>query len=101
MPSPEPNGNGATKPQNRAAWIPAKKAIPFKVFDAPYTSPGRGQVVVKNTAAAINPFDWALQYTGPIVAGHIKYPFIFGTDVAGEVVEIGPGVTRFAVGDRV
>ena len=31
----------------------------------------------------------------------LKYPFILGIDVAGEVVEIGPGVTRFRVGDRV
>ena len=31
----------------------------------------------------------------------LKYPFILGLDVAGEVVEIGPGVTRFKVGDRV
>ncbi|KAL4774745.1 chaperonin 10-like protein [Aspergillus nidulans var. acristatus] len=98
---PVTNGNGAPKPKNRAAWIPAKKVIPFKVGDAPYTRPGPGQVVVKNGAVAINPFDWVLQFIGPALAGYIRYPFIFGTDVAGEVVEVGPGVTRFAVGDRV
>lgn len=88
-------------PKNRAAWIPAKKVRPFKVGDAPYTSPGPGQVVVKNTAVAINPFDWVLQFIGPALAGYITYPFIFGTDVAGEVVEVGPDVERFRVGDRV
>ena len=88
-------------PLNQAAWIPAKKALPFKVGDAPYTRPNSGQVVVKNSAVAINPFDWALQYIGPALAGYIKYPFIFGTDVAGEVVEVGPNVKRFRVGDRV
>lgn len=31
----------------------------------------------------------------------LKYPLILGLDVAGEVVETGPGVTRFKVGDRV
>ena len=31
----------------------------------------------------------------------LKYPFILGLDVAGEVVEIGPGVTRFQIHDRV
>jgi NADPH:quinone reductase-like Zn-dependent oxidoreductase len=88
-------------PQNQAAWIPAKKVIPFKVGDAPYTPPGPGQVVVKNGAVAINPFDWVLQFIGPAFAGYIKYPFIFGSDVAGEVVEVGPNVERFHVGDRV
>ncbi|KAJ5730546.1 Polyketide synthase enoylreductase [Penicillium malachiteum] len=88
-------------PTNQAAWIPAKKVLPFKVGDAPYTSPGPGQVVVKNSAVAINPFDWVLQYIGPALAGYINYPFIFGTDVAGEVVEVGPDVDRFHVGDRV
>ncbi|KAJ6072377.1 hypothetical protein N7467_010462 [Penicillium canescens] len=88
-------------PKNQAAWIPAKKVLPFEVGDAPYTPPGPGQVVVKNTAVAINPFDWVLQYIGPAVAGYIQYPFIFGTDVAGEVVEVGPDVKRFRVGDRV
>lgn len=88
-------------PKNQAAWIPAKKVLPFKVDDAPYTPPGPGQVVVKNTAVAINPFDWVLQFIGPALAGYIKYPFILGTDVAGEVVEVGPDVERFRVGDRV
>jgi NADPH:quinone reductase-like Zn-dependent oxidoreductase len=88
-------------PKNQAAWIPAKKARPFKVGDAPYTPPGPGQVVVKNTAVAINPFDWVLQFIGPAIASYIKYPFILGTDVAGEVVEVGPDVDRFRVGDRV
>jgi NADPH:quinone reductase-like Zn-dependent oxidoreductase len=31
----------------------------------------------------------------------VKLPFIFGTDVAGEVVEAGHGITRFKIGDRV
>ena len=31
----------------------------------------------------------------------LKYPFILGLDTAGQVVEVGPGVTRFRVGDRV
>lgn len=88
-------------PKNQAAWIPAKKVRPFKVGDAPYTPPGRGEVVVKNGAVAINPFDWVIQMIGPTLAGYLKYPFILGTDVAGTVVEVGSGVKRFRVGDRV
>ncbi|KAJ5107706.1 chaperonin 10-like protein [Penicillium angulare] len=88
-------------PKNQAAWILAKNSVPLKVADAPYTSPGPGQVTIETGAVAINPFDWVLQYQGGILASHLKYPMILGVDVAGTVVEVGPKVTRFKVGDRV
>jgi NADPH:quinone reductase-like Zn-dependent oxidoreductase len=31
----------------------------------------------------------------------LEYPFIFGTDVAGTVVQLGSSVTRFQLGQRV
>ena len=88
-------------PQNQAAWIPAKRVVPLQVGDAPYTRPGPGQVVVKNGAVGINPFDWILQYQGSILAPHLNYPMVLGCDVAGTIVEVGPDVKRFKVGDRV
>lgn len=88
-------------PKNQAAWIVAKKQVPLQIKDAPYKSPGPGQVTVKNGACAINPFDWVLLYQAGLLAGHLKYPMVLGTDVAGTVVEVGAGVTRFKVGDRV
>ncbi|KAF6225178.1 hypothetical protein HO133_010375 [Letharia lupina] len=30
-----------------------------------------------------------------------RYPFVLGGDLAGEIVEVGKGVTRFRIGDRV
>ena len=87
-------------PQNQAAWS-AKKVAQLKVGDAPYTAPGPGQVVVKNGAVGINPFDWVLQYQAAMLASHLLYPMVLGVDVAGTVVEVGPDVTRFKVGDRV
>ncbi|MCJ1431663.1 hypothetical protein MMC27_001018 [Xylographa pallens] len=88
-------------PSNIAAYQTAAKAKPLEVRPAPYTSPGNTEIVIKNAAVAINPVDWMLQNQGDFLFSWIKYPAIFGTDVAGEVVEIGQGVTSFKVGDRV
>jgi len=57
--------------------------------------------VVRVRAVAVNPFDRAIQTMGDIITPWISYPFVTGSDLAGEVVEIGSLVTRFRVGDRV
>ena len=87
-------------PTNTAAWIKAKKA-PLEVGPAPYPSPGPDQIVVRTRAVAINPLDWIIQVAGNMAYRWLKYPTVLGTDVAGEVVAIGSGVTRFRVGERV
>jgi NADPH:quinone reductase-like Zn-dependent oxidoreductase len=87
-------------PSNTAAWIPAKRAK-LKVKPAPYTPPGDNEIVVRNHAVAVNPVDWIIQVAGYLTFSWIKYPFVLGSDLAGEVVEVGKGVSRFKVGDRV
>jgi NADPH:quinone reductase-like Zn-dependent oxidoreductase len=87
-------------PENAAAWLPRKQAK-LEVGPAPYSSPLENEIVVKNGAVAINPVDWVKQLIGDLMFTWIKYPAILGCDVAGQVVEVGPGVTRFKVGDRV
>ncbi|QYF74502.1 zinc-binding alcohol dehydrogenase family protein [Cryobacterium sp. PAMC25264] len=87
-------------PANTAAWLGANRA-PLDVRPAPYTAPGENEIVVKNHAVAVNPLEWILQLVGDVIYPWLKYPFVLGSDVAGEVVEVGPGVTRFAAGDRV
>lgn len=89
-------------PQNQAAWLTGAKVRPLAVGPAPYTPPGPGQIVIRNAAVAINPVDWVKQMLGDVLLTHIQYPFIQGGDVAGTVVEVGPGSSpRFRVGDRV
>ncbi|GAB3605544.1 hypothetical protein GCM10027413_09530 [Conyzicola nivalis] len=90
----------ATPPTNTAAWLGPKHAR-LAVGPAPYTRPGPDEIVVRNHAVAINPLDWILQEVGNIIYPWIRYPFVVGSDVAGQVVEVGAAVTRFAVGDRV
>ena len=87
-------------PENTALWLNAKRA-PFTVGPAPYTAPRADEIVVRVRAVAVNPFDRAIQTIGGIITPWITYPFVVGSDVAGDVVEIGSGVTRMKVGDRV
>jgi len=95
--------NSSTTPANAAAWFVSPRAG-LKVGPAPYTPPGEGEIVVHNRAVAINPVDWAiatLPFIGPRVVPWLVPPAVLGEDLAGEVAEVGPGVTRFKVGDRV
>lgn len=47
------NSSQPTMPQNKAAWITSPSAHPFVVKEAPYSSAGPGEVVIKNEAIAI------------------------------------------------
>lgn len=86
---------------NRAAWVTHKNSRPLVVKSAPYPTPQAHEIVIKTAAVAANPVDWVLQLIGSMVFSWITYPAIFGSDMAGQVAEVGSAVTRFAVGDRV
>lgn len=88
-------------PTNEAAYLTAAKATPLEVKTAPYTKPGKGEIVIRNHAVAMNPLDYIKQGLGDFLYSWIKYPAILGSDVAGEIVEVGEDVTRFKIGDRV
>lgn len=87
-------------PLNSAAWLDRPYAD-LVVRPAPYTSAGPDEIVVRNRAIAVNPLDEVKQWTGQLMYRWLPYPIVLGEDVAGEVVEVGTGVTRFRVGDRV
>lgn len=52
-------------------------------------------------AAAINPIDWKIRAGSQRGAIRLKLPWVLGLDVSGEVIEVGPAVTRFRPGDAV
>jgi NADPH:quinone reductase-like Zn-dependent oxidoreductase len=60
--------------------------------------PPATEVLVRVGAAGLNPVDWKTRAGGGFLGNP---PFTVGWDVAGVVAEVGYGVTRFAVGDRV
>ena len=83
----------------RAATIRDGKIV---VAEHPDPEPGAGQVLVRVHAAGLNGADQA-QLAGlyPPPPGSGVPDDIPGLELAGEVAATGPGVTRFAVGDRV
>jgi len=100
-PAEKPHKGPAPKPLvNAAAWLPALHE-PLEVKDASYTRPAEGQVVVRAHAVAVNPLDWIIQDAANLIYRWLDFPTVLGCDVAGELVEVGPGVTRLKVGDRV
>jgi NADPH:quinone reductase len=67
--------------------------------EQPVPSPGQGEILVKVAAAGVNRPD-VMQRQGhyPPPKGATEIP---GLEIAGEVVAIGPGVTRWRQGDKV
>lgn len=63
--------------------------------------PQPGQVLVRVFASSVNPIDAALRSGALKLFVRLPLPTVLGVDVAGEVAEVGPGVTRFQKGDRV
>jgi NADPH2:quinone reductase len=72
----------------------------LSVEQRPDPSPGADEVLVAVRAAGINGAD-ILQRKGAYPAPPGAPADIPGLELAGEVVELGPGAERFAVGDRV
>ncbi|MET7773060.1 NADP-dependent oxidoreductase [Nocardia sp. NPDC005366] len=83
------------------AIVVRKFGDPPESAEMPVPEPGAGAVQVQLEAAGVNPFD--LRMATGYLEGKLPhdFPMILGVDGAGTVSAIGPGVTHFAVGDRV
>src|ERR1700735_299106 len=73
----------------------------LQVTDVPIPEPSRSEALVKLKAASINPGEAKIR-EGLL---HAMWPATFpsgeGSDLAGIVTKLGPGVERFTVGDEV
>ncbi|KDE06882.1 hypothetical protein MVLG_02770 [Microbotryum lychnidis-dioicae p1A1 Lamole] len=81
-----------TPKTQKSVWIGKTDRI---IKEVPVPSPEKGEVLIKNVAVASNPKDWKLPYYIP------DYAAVEGNDVAGFVEQVGEGVTKFKVGDKV
>ena len=73
----------------------------LRAADLPTPSIGRGDVLVRVSAASINPLDKMIRDGEFKRIIKRKPPFVLGHDLAGVVIEIGDDVHDFKVGDEV
>lgn len=69
----------------------------FEKIEVDRPTPARGQLLVRIAAAGVN-FIETYQRSGVYP---VQYPLVPGSEGAGTVEEVGPGVEGFSVGDRV
>lgn len=86
----------------RAALLKAYGDVDQLVIaETPKPEPGPGEVLIKIEASAVNPFDLILRQGFMAQYIPLPLPAVLGGDAAGVIADLGAGVTRFAVGDRV
>lgn len=86
-------------PKKMRAAVVAKFHEPLQIREVPVPSPGPGQALIQIVATGVchtdlhaADGDWPVKPTLPFIPGH---------EGAGIVVQLGPGVTHLALGDRV
>jgi NADPH:quinone reductase-like Zn-dependent oxidoreductase len=69
--------------------------------DVPVPKVEPGHVLIKVEATAVNPIDWKIRRGEMKMFVRAPFPITLGGEVAGEVSQVGEGVTRFKPGDKV
>jgi NADPH2:quinone reductase len=67
--------------------------------EVPTPKPDTGQVLVRVRAAGVNPYDTYMRAGTYAIKPHL--PYTPGSDAAGTIEAVGPGVTKVKAGDRV
>ncbi|WP_192348597.1 zinc-dependent alcohol dehydrogenase family protein [Algoriphagus sp. Y33] len=71
----------------------------FKITEVPTPKPKFQEVLVKVLASSVNPLDFQVRRGD--YKNELTLPLITGHDISGVIVETGPGVENFEVGDEV
>ena len=69
------------------------------IDDVAQPRPGPGEVLVRVAAAGVGPWDALIREHKSVVRATL--PLILGSDLAGVVEEVGPGISAFHVGQEV
>src|SRR6476661_2827215 len=74
---------------------------PMEMMELPRPEPGPGDLLVRVRAASVNPVDYKIRDGAVKVMLAYSFPLVLGNDLAGDVEAVGPGVTKFKVGDAI
>lgn len=77
----------------------AIEVLQYETVDQPTVKPNH--LLVKIHASSVNPIDWKTRKGMLQFLTGNRFPLILGFDLAGEVVEVGSGVTAFQPGDSI
>jgi NADPH:quinone reductase-like Zn-dependent oxidoreductase len=75
------------------------EVLKFEDYPDPVASPG--EVLVRVAATSVNPIDYKRRAGLTKDFYPLQFPGLIGVDLAGTVVNIGPGVEGFSAGDQV
>ena len=84
---------------SQKALVLEKIGQPAVIIERPIPEPNENEVLVKVAVAGINPHDGYSKAMGLFVEKTLPTPF--AADIVGEVVKLGPKVTKFQIGDTV
>lgn len=93
-----PFGPGVITLVSIRAWVLDQSPGQYCSSDVELRAPGPGEVQVDVAASALNRMDLWLRQGKPAPA---VLPMVPGCDAAGTVAAVGPGVTRWELGDEV
>lgn len=86
----------------KAAYIERYgKSSPVIIGDRPVPACGPRDLLVRVRAASVNPIDFKIRDGALRVLFKFRMPLILGSDLAGEVIQIGSEVQGFSVGDEI
>jgi NADPH:quinone reductase-like Zn-dependent oxidoreductase len=75
-----------------------KNGLPLESVRVPVPTPGPGEILIHVVCSSLNPLEYKLAELNFL--GRAP-PVVLGFDLSGIVAAVGPGVSRFAVGDAV
>ena len=95
---PKATENGTMK---AAAYFEYGEPEVLQYVDLPRPTPGPGEVLVRVRAVSINAFD-LMARAGRYTPNKGVFPHVLGSDISGEIAEIGPDVREpLQVGQRI